>query len=327
MKNIEYFKSVYDCSTVDLAFKLLLSTLNSYYGPDYYVDWKKVQQNIVLIEVELAILSTLCGKPDIRSSAVKLFEQYPQIAKALPILIATRGDVNIVSSYDEGTVKTYRFEEPGSKGTLRFGAGTSSLAAESSGRWTQSKAEMYADFIVETGIVDMLSKLKDVVDYARGVEVGLDSNTRKNRSGKSAVLAFQPCINALTAKIPDLGYLQEATYSNISGLGLQLPEKYQDVRWDFVLFSKSNPKKMLLSEINHYGTSGSKPSAISREYTERFRELKDHGLEFLWVTDGFGWSKMKVPLYEAFQSIEHVTTIKLARDGYLEYVLRKYIVV
>ena len=327
MKNIEYFKSVYGCSTVDSAFKLLLSTLNSYYGPDYYVDWKKVQRNIAHIEVELAILSTLCGKPDIRSSAVKLFEQYPHIAMALPILIATRGEVNIVSNYAEGTIKTYRFEEPRSRGTLRFSTGTSSLAAESSGRWTQSQAEMYADFIVETGIVDMLSKLKDVVDYARGVEVGLDSNTRKNRSGKSAVLAFQPCIKALSSRIPDLGYLQEATYGQIGDLGLLLPDKYKKVRWDFLLFSKSNPQKMLLSEINHYGTTGSKPSAISREYTERFRELKDHGIEFLWVTDGIGWNKMKDPLYEAFQSIENVTTIKLARDGYLEFILRKYIIV
>jgi type II restriction enzyme len=325
VKNIDYFERTYKCSTIDSAFAILISTLNSYYGPDYYVDWNKVHHNIAQIEVELAILSTLCGKQDVRTAAVKLFEQYPHIAKALPILIATRGDVNIVSSYDDGTVNTYRFDEPNRKSTLSLGMSTSSLAAEPRNLWTKSQAELYADFIVETGVVDMLGKLKDVVDYARGVEVGLDSNTRKNRSGKSAVFAFQPCIDSLAKRFSDLGYIPEATYLQVSNLGIQLPNKYSDVRWDFVLYNKRNPRNMIFAEINHYGTQGSKPSAISREYTERYRELKQHGLEFLWVTDGLGWNKMKVPLFEAFHSIEHVTTIKLARDGYLDHIVTNVI--
>jgi len=39
------------------------------------------------------------------------------------------------------------------------------------------------DFCIKTGIIDLFQEIKDVHDYLLGVEVGLDTNARKNRSG------------------------------------------------------------------------------------------------------------------------------------------------
>lgn len=44
----------------------------------------------------------------------------------------------------------------------------------------------YALFMENTGIFDLLSNhlIANLYDYILGVEVGLDTNTRKNRTGK-----------------------------------------------------------------------------------------------------------------------------------------------
>ena len=56
----------------------------------------------------------------------------------------------------------------------------------SKGNHSKSEIESFADYIIKTGFGDLLKnrKIKNLVDYATGVEVGLDSNGRKNRGGK-----------------------------------------------------------------------------------------------------------------------------------------------
>lgn len=46
--------------------------------------------------------------------------------------------------------------------------------------------EDYAEFLKSSGLFDLISnrKIKNLVDYAIGIDVGLDSNSRKNHSGK-----------------------------------------------------------------------------------------------------------------------------------------------
>lgn len=46
-------------------------------------------------------------------------------------------------------------------------------------------AEQYKVFMRKTGLFDLIGKhiINNLVDYATGVEVGLDSNGRKNRGG------------------------------------------------------------------------------------------------------------------------------------------------
>ncbi len=59
----------------------------------------------------------------------------------------------------------------------------------------------------ETGLFDLLSNriVKDLVDYVLGVEVGLDSNGRKNRGGHLME-------NLVGKYIQDAGFIKGKTY-------------------------------------------------------------------------------------------------------------------
>ena len=57
---------------------------------DYYVDFEKVYRNVDEVKVELNILNSLIGSNDIETDFVNLLKRYPEILKAIPILLAKR---------------------------------------------------------------------------------------------------------------------------------------------------------------------------------------------------------------------------------------------
>ena len=59
---------------------------------DYFTDFDKVKLNVKKVEKELNILNYLIGKKDIEKEFIQLIEEYPNIRKALPLLIAVRKD-------------------------------------------------------------------------------------------------------------------------------------------------------------------------------------------------------------------------------------------
>ena len=98
-----------------------------------------------------------------------------------------------------------------------------------------------------------------------------------------------------------------------------MPEKFHGVIWDVAFWTHSSPPRLVVMEVNHYGSSGGKPPAIAREYTERQPYLDEAEVGFIWVTDGLGWHDMMTPLRDAFYGIHHLINIQLAREGYLEW--------
>lgn len=132
---------------------------------DYFVNWDKVFRNIQPIEKELNLLNFLIGKEDIETETFNLIKQYPQVIKAFPTLIAVREkSIDILIDTKKFIYKNYSF----TKGNL-----------------TDEECKELAYFVVNSGIGEILKdkKVKNLVDYATGIEVGLDSNGRKNRGG------------------------------------------------------------------------------------------------------------------------------------------------
>ena len=132
---------------------------------DYFVNWQKVFENISPIEKELNLLNVLIGKEDIEAEAYKLIKEYPQVIKAFPILIAIReNSIDILIETKSFIYKNYSF---------------------SNTKLSDELCKELAYFVVNSGIGAILKdkKVKNLVDYATGVEVGLDSNGRKNRGG------------------------------------------------------------------------------------------------------------------------------------------------
>jgi type II restriction enzyme len=57
----------------------------------YYVDFAKVHRNIDTIKVELNILNSLIGSPNIEFDFEALVMRYPETLKCVPLLLAVRG--------------------------------------------------------------------------------------------------------------------------------------------------------------------------------------------------------------------------------------------
>ena len=125
----------------------------------YYVDFEKVYGNIDTIKVELHILNSLVGSRNVEDDFAKLVEQYPQVLKCIPILLAVRSQE--IYAVDGDGEFLFNFSNP------NYGI------------------EEYKMFMRKTGLFKLISEriINNLVDYVTGVEVGLDSNGRKNRGG------------------------------------------------------------------------------------------------------------------------------------------------
>ena len=125
----------------------------------YYVDFQKVYGKVESIKIELNILNSRIGSIDIENDFDKLLSKYPEILKCIPLLLAVRE--NEIHAMDSDGEFIYNFNKQ------------------------NYSVEQYKVFMRKTGLFDLISKhiINNLVDYATGVEVGLDSNGRKNRGG------------------------------------------------------------------------------------------------------------------------------------------------
>lgn len=125
----------------------------------YYVNFEKVYRNVDAIKVELNILNSLIGSKDIENDFEALVTKYPETLKCIPVLLAVRS--NEIYAIDSDGEFTYNFKKP------------------------NLSIEQYKIFMIKTGLFDLIANhvVNNLVDYATGVETGLDSNGRKNRGG------------------------------------------------------------------------------------------------------------------------------------------------
>lgn len=126
---------------------------------EYYIDFNKIYSNINKIKVELNILNSLIGSQNIEEEFESILLKYPETLKCIPLLLAVRAS-EIYAVDSEGEYK-YNFKNP------------------------NYSIEQYKIFMRKTGLFDLLQNhiINNLVDYATGVETGLDSNGRKNRGG------------------------------------------------------------------------------------------------------------------------------------------------
>lgn len=307
MADMEFYRTKYGITTEDEAFNKFVSTLQNYYDANFYVNWKKVFQNVKKYEREFALLSTLVGKPDKEKAARELLRDYPQIIPALPYLIACRKNVTIVEDAQRAKVTTYDFKDLGNEKR-------------------NIEAERYTQFLLSSGIIELLEHIRNVGDYATGIEVGMDTNARKNRGGECGVRAIDTWVSEAEKSIPSMLTKKEASYDFLIREGCPLPETFRAVVWDRVFWTSETPKRFAVLETNHYGGGGSKLAAIAREYAGRQKELTQSGIGFIWVTDGDGWKTVKKALREAFKEIPFIVNVKLSSEGQLEAALRTMLI-
>ena len=187
-------------------------------GPDYYVDWNKVIERSFEFELELNTLNFLVGKENIYDEALILFKKQPELLKAVPILIACRDTRIDILKFDESYSMSFS--------DIDF------INIDT------NKIVEYVDFVNSTGLLNFLQNIakRSLIDYVYGVEVGLDSNARKNRSGKvmESILEFN--INKITQKL-NFEWGSQLSSKNIKDRwGVYVPSDKSSRRFDFAIF-------------------------------------------------------------------------------------------
>lgn len=288
--------------------ELMLSLKKSITPADFFVDFPKVYVNIKEYELHLNILNTLIGKENIEEDFADLIRQYPEVMRSIPILLATHEHkFNIINAPTVDMLKSikdknFKFLEE------KF------ICYDFEA--IDHPIEDYAEFLKSSGLFDLISnrKIKNLVDYAIGIEVGLDSNSRKNRSGKIMEDVVEEFF-----KLAGIPYQTQMKYKDID-------EQYETnlcsigkstKKFDFVFRSPKN-NELIVMEVNCYGTQGSKPNETAKSYIELNDKIKAmNGVKFVWITDGNGWNSSRLNLEDAYDNIEHLYTIKDLEDGIL----------
>lgn len=237
---------------------------------DFYSDFNKIRNNVSDIAISLNMLNYLLGKENLREAVTALWERDKKVFDVLDILIATRRKDK--KKFVDNDGKPYLI---------------SSL-------FTSVDGVMM--FLEETGLADVFVRkdIKDLVDYVFGVETGLDTNARKNRSGDITETLLHRILEA-----NGIVHRTEVYSREFPEIEAVLGE--DEKRFDFVIKTK---EKTFLIELNFYSGGGSKLNEVARAYRELAPIVNGvEGYEFVWITDGEGWNSARNKLAEAYNEI------------------------
>lgn len=267
----------------------------SNYG--YYVDFAKIYKLAEKYKIELNILNSLIGSKNIENEFRNIIIKYPATLEVIPMLLAVRSNEIFVK--DLANEYLFKFNK------LVYSVND------------------YVKFMKETGLFDLLQNhiINNLYDYLLGVEVGLDSNGRKNRGGHLMENLVEKYIQKAGFQ-KNVNYLKEMYTSEIEykwkiDLSILKGEIKATKRWDYVI--KTNDQIYVI-ETNFYSTQGSKLNETARSYELIANKIKEiNGLTFIWITDGTGWKHAKLPLNETFNVLDTLYNINDLDNGVLEH--------
>lgn len=292
-----------DFKNQDILFQHISSTFKEKITTwSYFVNWEKVIRNIDEIKIELNLLNSLIVSRNIESDVEKLILKYPEVVKAFPYLIAIREkNIDVLVDTKKFIYQNYSFSK---KKTL-----------------TNLEATRLKDFFIQSGISLLIEKkrVSSFVDYVTGVEVGLDSNGRKNRGGTLMESIVENFVTD-TCQALDVEYMPQATAKKIKntwGIDVKVDKSSRNV--DFAINQQG---KLYFIECNFYGGGGSKLKSTASEYIHMNSYWNEQNIEFIWITDGAGWKSTLKPLREYFDKSDYLLNLALLESGFLTEIIK-----
>ena len=261
----------------------------------YYVDFEKIYKNVDKVKVEFNILNSLIGSQNIEEEFQNILIKYPETLECIPLLLAVRSQEIFIK--DEMNEYLFKFDK------------------------MIYSIDDYIKFMRESGLFDLLQNhiINNLYDYVLGVEVGLDSNGRKNRGGHLME-------NLVESYIIKAGFIKNETYfkemylSDIEkkwnlDLSAMSGNDTSTKRFDFVI---KTDNQVYVMETNFYASGGSKLNETARSYKMLAEESKKvDGVTFIWFTDGTGWLSARKNLEETFNELETIYSIDDLENGIL----------
>ena len=245
---------------------------------DFFCDFNKIAANVDNIKLSLCFFNSLIGTTDLRKSVETIWNRDRTAFCVMDILIAVRseGKKAVLNSAGQCIILNRLF----------------------------TSIDGVMEYLEGTGLADLFrqKKISDLVDYVFGIETGLDSNARKNRSGH--------VMEGMVANILDkngIEYRQEVYSTEWPNLQKVLGD--DEKRFDFVIKTTS---KTYLIEVNFYSGGGSKLNEVARSYSDIAPKINSvPGFEFVWITDGIGWKSARNKLQEAYNIIPSIYNLTL----------------
>ena len=301
MARMEFYRHNLNTDDVDELERLFCDTLvETNYTYSFFVDWEKVIKNRDTFRNELALLSSLKGLVNPREHLQALVTKYPEVVRVLPLLLAERGKI----------LKVLHALKPEYQYIIYDFRGRN---------YSESEIDRIVDFCDKTGLLQVLSSMNSTVDYMTGVEVGLDSNARKNRSGNFMEDAVDEILSSILARNALITRVSQKQFKYIqTKLAIPVSDGLKERKFDEVVIVN---ERGINIEVNFYGGTGSKPSEIVESYISRKKELDSMGWRFVWITDGAGWRKMRNQLRRGLDNFEYVLNLGMLEKGLLEKIV------
>ncbi len=250
-------------------------------------------------------MNSLVGNKNFDDKFKSLLKDYPEVLPVIPMLIAVR-DITfpvIADFYSEKVdIKRFDFSER---------------------KLSETEIDNFLEFVQKTGLKLFFTELanRSLLDYYLGIEVGMDTNARKNRSG----FAIEKVINHY---LDDINQRQNFPFPILKQKKFSYLEKefnfpvnsdIKNRRSDFLIIKDF--KRPINIEVNFFTGSGSKPQEIVDAYILRQEELAQNNIDFIWITDGYGWKEQRNQTRKGFEKINYLLNIDFVKKGILEEIL------
>ena len=298
MKQINFYNKKQLTTPKDVFRYLVETILLNNRTWEYFINWDKVFNNVNQYKIELNILNSLCGSKDFDDELRFILQKYTDVIKVFPTLLGVRDKK--IDVLDSSVLPDFKFRE--------FDFGNPNLFS--------NDFENFVLFFEKSGLKKLIidGGLTNIKDYTYGVEVGLDTNGRKNRGGT----IMEDLVDDLLQKVYGLDNSTYTTQGSPSSVkekwGVDLPVDKSSRRPDFVVY-KNN--KLYWIETNFYSGGGSKLKSTCGEYKSLYDFCNNNGVEFIWITDGEGWKTTLKPLEETFLHNDYIFNLSMVKDGVL----------
>jgi len=269
-------------SYINYFFETLLPTNQTY---NYFVNWEKVKGNVLKCVNEISLLNALTKvkKEEREDKLTEILSKYPEVIPVIPLIIAIRQkNILILDIGDSLLYKEFQFNKKPKIDEIKD----------------------IVEFCKKSGILDLFGEINDLYAYLLGMEVGLDSNARKNRSGK----IFEQL----------LGLLLKKKIRNLDGYNITAEDSSLEIkrnkRSDFVIYKNNEPKIAL--ECNFYASTGSKPIEVANAYIDLNHKCNDEKIILVWITDGPAWHKMRSTIENTFKEIDFAMNLQMLDENF-----------
>lgn len=305
MKTLAIHKNL-NLNSSDLVFDYFFNTITPVIQDlTFFVNWEKVYRGVEKYRIELGILNSLCGSKKIVEDFRIILNRYPEVVGVFPLLIGVRGD-NIQILKDTGN-NFFEFIDYNFRNQSKL---------------SDSEVNKYVLYFKETGLFNFIQNkgIQSLKDYTYGVEVGLDTNGRKNRGGSAMELLVEKLITPILLS-HNCSFIVQGTQKEVfKKWGLHLPLDKSNRIVDFIINKNG---KLIWVETNFYSAGGSKLKSTSGEYKDLFKFCKENNIEFVWITDGNGWISTRKPLKETFELTDYLLNLNMIKNGFFEDIIKQ----